>query len=218
VQELQLIPITAGSSGGTINWYSDAGLTTLVSTGNPLTPTGITGTTTFWVTETVGPCVSASGQVTITINPLPVLDTTTITVTSADCGTSTGSITGITLVSGQPTVNYYWTNAIGDTVGTTIDLTNVGPGSYTLTVVDGNNCSTQITSSQFNVTSTNAVVASFTASPNTGETPLLVQFTNGSTGANNYVWDFGTGLPSTLTDPTFTYNQTGIFTVCLYRR
>ncbi len=209
-------PITAGSSGGTINWYSDAGLTTLVSTGNPLTPTGITGTTTFWVTETVGPCVSASGQVTITINPLPVLDTTTITVTSADCGTSTGSITGIVLVSGQPTVNYYWTNAIGDTVGTTIDLTNVGPGSYTLTVLDGNNCSTQITSSQFNVTSTNAVVASFTASPNTGETPLLVQFTNGSTGSTNYVWDFGTGLPSTLTDPTFTYNQTGTFTVCLF--
>jgi gliding motility-associated-like protein len=206
---------TVTATGSAINWYSDSLLTTQVGTGNSFTPV-ITNTTTFWVSETANGCESLPTPVTFTINPLPVVDTTNTTLTTADCGTNTGSITGIVLVSGQPTVTYVWQDSLGSTVGTSLDLTNVGPGNYTLTVTDGNGCITQISASQFTVTSTNAVVAAFTATPNTGETPLLVQFTNASVGAVNYVWNFGTGLPSTLQDPSFTYNQVGAYTACLY--
>jgi PKD repeat protein len=38
-----------------------------------------------------------------------------------------------------------------------------------------------------------ALTASFTADKETGETPLTIQFTNTSTGAVSYQWDFGDG-------------------------
>ena len=61
----------------------------------------------------------------------------------------------------------------------------------------------------------NKTVAAFTANPTTGEMPLLVQFTNASTGANNYSWDFGDGYTSSDLNPTHTYNELGHFEACL---
>ena len=210
-------PLTATSTGGTMSWYANAGLTTFLSNANPFTPTGVTGTTSFWVTETVGSCVSPASQVTVNFNPLPVADTSATTLTSADCGTATGAITGVTMISGTAPYTYVWQNAGGATVDTTLNLTNVGPGIYTLTITDANGCITQVGgSSSFNITSTSAVVAAFTPDPVSGEKPLTVNFTNNSTGAVNYLWSFGTGPNSTLSNPSFIYTQLGNFTVCLY--
>jgi gliding motility-associated-like protein len=44
-------------------------------------------------------------------------------------------------------------------------------------------------------------VASFSLAPNTGCSPLTVAFTNGSSGAATYEWNFGNGATSTATDP-----------------
>ncbi|HXC05331.1 MAG TPA: gliding motility-associated C-terminal domain-containing protein, partial [Bacteroidia bacterium] len=64
-----ITPLTA--TGTSISWYSDPGLTQLVGTGNTFTPS-ITTTTTFYVTETVNGCQSATATaVTVTINPKP---------------------------------------------------------------------------------------------------------------------------------------------------
>ena len=49
----------------------------------------------------------------------------------------------------------------------------------------------------------------------TGETPLTINFTNGSTGATSYLWHFGTGDTSTAVNPTYIYTPLGNFTVCL---
>jgi gliding motility-associated-like protein len=211
-------PITSGSNGGTINWYSDSTLTTFAGTGNPFTPTGVTGTTSFWVNETIGSCVSPASQVTINFNPLPVLDTTSVISSGALCGNATGTITGVTVTSGQSPFTYVWQDSTGTTVGNSLDLTNVGPGVYTLTVTDSNGCVAQTAGgSAFNVTSTNGVVASFTATPTTGEKPLLVNCdASSTTGAVNYVWNFGTGATSTLQNPVYIYNQLGQFDLCLY--
>lgn len=211
-------PITSGSNGGTINWYSDSSLITLVGTGNPFTPTGVTGTISFWVNETIGSCVSPASQVTINFNPLPVADTSTVVSSGATCGNTTGSITGVTIVSGQSPFTYIWQDSTGAVVGNSLDLSNVGPGVYTLTITDSNGCVTQTGGgSAFNVTSTNGVVASFTATPTTGEKPLLVNCdASSTTGAVNYFWDFGTGVTSTLQNPVYTYNQLGQFDICLY--
>lgn len=62
-------------------------------------------------------------------------------------------------------------------------------------------------------------VANFTATPTNGKTPLTVQFTDTSSGniINAWAWDFdndGT-IDSTEQNPTYTYNNPGIYTVKL---
>ncbi len=62
------------SSGGTLNWYSDAGLTTLEGTGTNFTPTGGVGSTTYYVNETANGCVGAATPVTVTVQTCVVLE------------------------------------------------------------------------------------------------------------------------------------------------
>jgi len=59
------------------------------------------------------------------------------------------------------------------------------------------------------------VQAAFTATPLTGVAPLLVTFTNQSTGSfNSSAWSFGDGVTSTLQNPTHVY-ASGTYTVTL---
>lgn len=61
----------------------------------------------------------------------------------------------------------------------------------------------------------NPVVADFTGTPLNGNVPLLVTFTNNSTNADSYEWNFGDGSTSTLENPTHIYNVVGVYTVSL---
>jgi PKD repeat protein len=57
--------------------------------------------------------------------------------------------------------------------------------------------------------------ASFSGTPLSGVAPLTVTFTNTSTHATSYYWDFGDGNFSTSTDPNNTYVSPGLYTVSL---
>ena len=59
------------------------------------------------------------------------------------------------------------------------------------------------------------VVAAFTADPTNGVAPLTVYFTNLSSGAMDYAWDFGDGGVSTEINPANTYTNAGTYTVSL---
>jgi gliding motility-associated-like protein len=59
------------------------------------------------------------------------------------------------------------------------------------------------------------VVAGFTADSISGNSPLLVQFTNQSTGANAYNWLFGTEGNSSVQDPQFSFTHPGDHLVLL---
>ena len=59
------------------------------------------------------------------------------------------------------------------------------------------------------------VTAIINATPTSGILPLEVYFGNGSQGATSYFWDFGDGNTSTVFDPTYIYNDEGIFQVML---
>jgi RHS repeat-associated protein len=59
------------------------------------------------------------------------------------------------------------------------------------------------------------VIADFAAAPFVGTLPLTVTFTNSSTGATSYLWDFGDSHTSTVISPTHTYTQAGVYTVSL---
>jgi PKD repeat protein/pimeloyl-ACP methyl ester carboxylesterase len=59
-------------------------------------------------------------------------------------------------------------------------------------------------------------VASFLAGPTNGVAPLLVTFTNTSSGIiSNQIWMFGNGNISSATNPIYTYTNAGVFTVSL---
>ena len=61
-------------SNGTLRWYSNSGLTTLVGTGASTAAGSVAilpGTYTFYVTETTTGCESAYDSVNVTINPIP---------------------------------------------------------------------------------------------------------------------------------------------------
>ncbi len=58
--------------------------------------------------------------------------------------------------------------------------------------------------------------SSFSVDVDSGGAPLTVNFTNSSTGATSYEWDFGDGSPIVLTpSPSYTYTTGGNFTVTL---
>ncbi|MEW5956352.1 MAG: PKD domain-containing protein [Chloroflexota bacterium] len=58
-------------------------------------------------------------------------------------------------------------------------------------------------------------LAGFSAAPLSGTAPLTVTFTNSSTNATDYLWDFGDGASLTVANPTHVYDQAGVYTVTL---
>ena len=60
-----------------------------------------------------------------------------------------------------------------------------------------------------------APVAEFSATPLIGNAPLFTTFTNASSEADSYEWDFGDSTTSTLENPTKTYIAIGTFDVTL---
>lgn len=81
-------------------------------------------------------CNTTSAATNVVLNALPVINLSSLKNDSTACDKPTGSITGIT-ATGAPTLTYTWNS---DPVQFTRDLMNVGAGSYTLTVTDGNGC------------------------------------------------------------------------------
>ena len=47
------------------------------------------------------------------------------------------------------------------------------------------------------------------------ETDNIIDFTNSSTGATSYIWDFGNGDTSSIISPTYSYSYPGSFPVTL---
>ncbi|MGI4749633.1 MAG: PKD domain-containing protein [Janthinobacterium lividum] len=91
-------------------------------------------------------------------------------------------------------------------------------GTYTLVITQGL-CSSDPVSTTINASDITTVpVAAFDASPmipGTGAVPLTVSFTNLSSNADSYLWDFGDGTTSTLINPQHLYTTKGSFTVKL---
>ena len=117
-----------------------------------------------------------------------------------------------------------WLWDFGDGVTSTLQNpthTYTVPGSYnvSLQIIDENGCFDTLTVSNF-VNASTPPAPSFTVAPPVGcVPPLLVNFTNTTTGGAaplTYEWDFGDGSAvSTATDPTHSYTTSGSFDVQL---
>jgi gliding motility-associated-like protein len=200
--------LTASGGAGTLDWYDDVTLANNVGTGGTYTPATSVGTFTYYVTESDSGCTSAASLVTITINAVPAMPT--IDITTPVCAGET-----VTISTPDAGDTYNWNGPSGFTSGaqfnTIATATTADSGTYTLTVTV-NGCTSPEASGDLVV---NEVIAAFTPSSLTGEIPLDVIFTNNSTGAASYAWDFDDGNTSTATDPTNTFTDLGDYMVTL---
>lgn len=134
-----------------------------------------------------------------------------ITISSADplCnGVDNGSIS--ISATGTGALQYSIDNGV--TFQTSSIFTGLAPGTYDVVVQDG----TGITNVQVILTYQQTIVAAFTPSVVSGTAILPVDFTNTSTGATTYSWNFdGSNANSTLVNPSFSYDMPGSFTVTL---
>ena len=116
--------------------------------------------------------------------------------------------------------NYAWDFGDGN-ISADVNPANTysNAGSYSVTLVaDGPGGTNSLTQTNL-VVVTNLPpplpVADFVASVTNGYVPLTVSFTNLSTAATNFAWDFGDGNSSTDTDAANTYSNAGSYTVTL---
>jgi len=122
-------------------------------------------------------------------------------------GTSTGNITSRVWDFGDGTTSMERsTSHTYQKAGSyTVSLTVTGPGGSNTKTMGG-----------FIQVTPPAPVADFTATPRSGKSPLVVQFTDTSTGnITSRLWNFGNGKTSTEQNPNHTYQNAGSYTVSL---
>jgi gliding motility-associated-like protein len=134
-------------------------------------------------------------------------------ITNASCGDPTGGISGL-IPSGNLT--YQWFNQNGQVVGNSANLSNVGPGTYTLNITDQQTgCTNTYNYTINNVFTTNAQFTANDTLFTLGNSAVQVNFTNQSVGANAYSWNFGNDNFSTEINPTTSYFLPGLYQVIL---
>ncbi len=129
----------------------------------------------------------------------------------------TGEVFQFTNLSSSDAVSYLWD--FGD--GTT--STNANPshsysalGTYTVSLTATNSSGCDSTLTQLGLFDIANPTANFTAFPTFAFCPpLLVAFTDASTDAVSWLWDFGNGSTSAIQNPSHIYTQSGIYTVRL---
>ncbi len=189
--------VTANGSSLTYTWSTGVNTPTI-----DITTAGVYSVV---VTDSDNGCL-ASSQFTVEGNTITPQGVNAGANTSIPCGSNSLTLTG---VSTSTNVNYSWsgpstTSILSGSNTATPVVTEVG--TYTLTVTD-NQTGCQSTST-VNVSQTN-VTAAFTANPTSGTSPLTVTFTDASSGANNWSWNFGDTSPV----QTFTSNPASLSTV-----
>jgi len=92
-----------------------------------------------------------------------------------------------------PNASYTWNNGVSNGVPFVNNQTKI----YTVTGTDQYGCAGQAT---ITVTALPLPNANFNPSTSAGYSPLQITFTNTSSNANNYVWDFGNGTNTVTTN------------------
>ena len=122
------------------------------------------------------------------------------------------------LSTGNPNT---WQWNLGNSVNSTQQnptTVYTAPGTYTVTLTSSNGTSTNTKTSIAYITVYASPNVQFVASDSGMVcTPKTITFTNLSTGISNpsYLWNFGDGVTSTLSNPTHTYATLGNYTISL---
>jgi gliding motility-associated-like protein len=201
--------VTINVGAGTLGYFSDAACTVPLASPNAVTTSG-----TYYIRLLSPGGCSDIKPVSVTYTALPVQFISNVL---GGCAPVSVTFTNTSPAS----VNCVWTFEGGGTqigCGQVTQQYNVA-GTYdvTLTVTDANGCTGSLTQSDM-ITIAPEVNASFGV--NVYEQSVLYpvfNFTNTSTNATSYVWEFGDGEISAQTSPTHTYPENqGVYHIVLY--
>jgi gliding motility-associated-like protein len=221
-----IVTSTASASNSfgpyTYSWNTTPVQTT--ATAN-LAASNVSGATTTYIVTVTDACgYTQTENVLITTNLAPVIDSMSSQPTQG-CGIPyTGVVQSFSTYATPPNPLFQWNGPgvngpIIPIQGTTI--TDLPGGWYYFKITNAQGCFDR--DSVF-VNQSNVPTAAFTATPSAGVEPLDVVFTNTSSNAVNYNWNFGNGtiIPTTSTadiSQTYTYdaapNGMGTYNVCL---
>ncbi|MFN5324533.1 MAG: gliding motility-associated C-terminal domain-containing protein [Bacteroidota bacterium] len=194
------VVISASATGGTAP-YSYAWSNSIIGGNQTVNPTT---TTTYTATATDASGCTSSVDIIVNVTPYPNLQ---VSDNDTICYQSSAALS----VVGAST--YSWSPSTGLN-NTTSSNPTASPLSTTTYIVTGFNGSCSSTDSvTINVLS--QIQPSFTPDTLQGFPPLTVNFSNTSTGAQSYNWDFGDGGTSTTENPTHIYTNNGSYTVLL---
>ena len=113
-------------------------------------------------------------------------------------------------------VSYYWNFGNSNTsTASSPSTVFITPGTFIVKLVATSANGTK-DSTTVNITVVTDPFANFSVATNTGcDDDNVISFTNLSTNAATYTWDFGDGTSSNATNPTHTYNDPGVYSVKL---
>jgi len=194
-------PVAAGSFTGAVIFASDGGNSTNAVTGTALTSVQLRVSPASYNFGTLATGTTAQASFVVTN-----AGGSTLSGTATVSGPPSG---GFTVASGSPfnLAGFASTNVA-------VRFTPPGTGAFSNSVVfasNGGNSTNAVTGSGAIVP-----VAQFTGSPTNGMAPLVVTFSNLSTGTITHVaWNFGDGGTSIATNPTHTYTNAATFSVSL---
>jgi PKD repeat protein len=213
------VAFTDLSSGAGISYlwnFGNGNTSTNSNPGNEIYNAGFLADTTYYITlELTNFCGTVFHSDSVKVMPIP----TAIFGTDFSIGCSPFSPIFANNSVGLPD-SFSWDFGNG-TFGNTSDslfthtfVTGLEDTTFTITLILQNECGADTTTQTITVLP-NIVNAFFNTSITSGCAPLIVDFTQFSTGANFYSWDFGDGNVSTDQSPTHTFATDGIYTVSL---
>ena len=152
--------------GSNVNWYSDNSLTSFLGTGVTYTPLNIIGTTTYYVTAGIAPCLSPLDSVVISIIAMQDAGTNG---NLGICSSST-STDLFTSLGGSPDPGGVWFPALSGG-GSIFDPSFDGSGTYQYTIGPLGSCPG----------ATADVIVTVTNAPNAGINSTAILCANGNT-------------------------------------
>jgi len=213
------VAFTDLSSGAGISYqwnFGNGNTSTNANPANEIYNAGFLADTTYYITlDVTNFCGTVSHNDSVIVMPVP----TAIFGPDFSVGCSPFNPVFANNSVGLPD-SYSWDFGNG-TFGNTSDslfthtfVTGLEDTTFTITLTVTNECGSDVSSHTITVLP-NTVNAFFNTSITSGCAPLTVDFTQFSTGATFYSWDFGDGNVSTNHSPTHTFANDGVYTVSL---
>lgn len=173
--------------------------------------------------QTVSPLITTKYKLILKDNCTPIYDSAFVTVSVRNALKLSSSLTKNTIcfgdsstlslsISGGIPAQYKWYINNIQSLQNTIILKPTISTSYKITSTDG--CSNS-DSVMYSITVNPLPIVDFSADKTEICRLSEVQFTDASTNATTYEWDFGTGDKNTTVSPKYQYRNAGLFTVTL---